>query len=136
MNRFQRTRKDHARETAEDYVELIQNLIDESGEARAVDLAERLGISPVTVTQTIRRLIKEGYVTSEPYRSIFLTEKGAKLAQYARERHEIVLSFLLAAGVPKAAAEHDSEGMEHHASTETLQAMRDFVAQRKSNDPV
>ena len=36
--RFERTRRDHTLETAEDYVELIQTLIDESGEARAVDV--------------------------------------------------------------------------------------------------
>lgn len=132
MNPFQRIRKDHSQETAEEYVELILTLIEESGEARAVDLAARLGISPVTVTQTIRRLIKEGYVTSEPYRSIFLTEKGREVAEYSRRRHETVLGFLKALGVPDEIAEHDSEGMEHHASPETLRAMERFLAGRKS----
>ena len=42
-NGYRRTRSDHAQETAEDYVELIDDLIREAGEARAVDVARRLG---------------------------------------------------------------------------------------------
>ncbi len=124
MNRFQRTRDDHSRETAEDYVELIDALIEDKGEARVVDIAERLGISQVTVSKTIQRLQREGLVTSEPYRSIFLTEAGRQLAADSRERHEIVLRFLLSLGVGPETAEIDAEGIEHHVSAETLDAMR------------
>lgn len=109
-------------------MELIQTLIDEKGEARAVDLAERLGISPVTVTKTVRRLKQQGYVTNEPYRSIFLTKRGEEIAARSRERHAVVLRFLEAIGVPAEVAEHDAEGIEHHVSGETLNAMRRFTA--------
>lgn len=126
-DRFQRTREDHSRENAEDYVELIEALIAETGEARAVDLAERLGVSHVTVSKTVQRLQREGYVTSQPYRSIFLTEKGKEVAAASRERHELVLQFLLALGVPDDVAETDAEGIEHHVSEETLGAMRKFL---------
>ncbi len=40
-----RTRNEHAQETAQDYVELIAELIAEAGEARAIDLARRLGVT-------------------------------------------------------------------------------------------
>lgn len=123
-NRFQRTREDHSREIAEDYVELIEALIHERGEARAVDLAERLGISPVTVSKTVQRLVREGLVTAAPYRSIFLTDEGRALAAHARERHELVHDFLVNLGVPEEAAINDTEGIEHHVSEETLAAMR------------
>src|SRR5688572_1493187 len=83
-NRYQRTREDHSREVAEDYVELIDAIIQERGKARAVDLATRLGISHVTVTKTVQRLIREGLVTSEPYRNILLTKTGKALAETAR----------------------------------------------------
>ncbi len=131
MNRFQRTRDDHSTETAEDYCELIQSLIEERGEARAVEMAERLGISTVTVSQTVQRLAREGYVKSEPYRSIFLTEKGQELAEFSKERHTIVLNFLKSIGVSDATAEHDAEGMEHHVSAETLQKMKVFNSSTK-----
>jgi DtxR family manganese transport transcriptional regulator len=127
-DRFQRTRDDHSRENAEDYVELIEALIEETGEARAVDLAERLGVSHVTVSKTVQRLQREGYVTSQPYRSIFLTEKGRQVALASRERHELVLQFLRAIGVPDDVAETDTEGIEHHVSDATLAAMKRFLA--------
>ncbi|MGV3615623.1 MAG: manganese-binding transcriptional regulator MntR [Fimbriimonas sp.] len=127
-NRFQRTREDHSRERAEDYVELIDALIREKGEARSVDLAERLGISHVSVSRTVQRLKREGFVTMEPYRSIFLTESGTALAREARERHALVLQFLVALGVPDDVADTDAEGIEHHVSEQTLDAMRRFLA--------
>ncbi len=127
MNRFQRTREDHSVETAEDYVELVASLIAESGEARAVDLAERLGVSQVTVSKTVQRLQREGLLAAQPYRSIFLTDKGVQLAQSVRERHEMVVRFLRAIGVPADSAEMDAEGIEHHVSAGTLEAMRRFV---------
>jgi DtxR family manganese transport transcriptional regulator len=126
-NRFQRTREDHSREIAEDYVELIDDLIKETGEARAVDLADKLGISHVTVSKTVQRLQRDGFVTSQPYRSIFLTDQGRELADEVRARHAIVIEFLLAIGVPPVSAESDAEGIEHHCSQETLEAMRRFL---------
>lgn len=126
-NRFQRTRDDHSRENAEDYVELIDALIQETGEARAVDLAERLGVTHVTVSKTVQRLQREGLVTSQPYRSIFLTEEGKQMAEESRRRHAMVLKFLRALGVPDDVAEADAEGIEHHVSKETLSAMQRFV---------
>lgn len=130
-NRFQRTRQDHSRETAEDYCELIDALIQETGEARAVDLADRLGVSHVAVSKNIQRLQRDGLVTALPYRSIFLTDEGRKLAARARERHQLVHDFLLALGVSKDVADTDAEGIEHHVSAETLKAMRAFLEKRK-----
>lgn len=130
-NRYRRTREDHSRELAEDYVELIDTLIKEKGEARVVDLADRLGVSHVTVSRTIQRLVRDGLVSSEPYRSVFLTDQGRAVAQASLERHQLVVAFLLSVGVPPEVAETDAEGIEHHASQETLAAMRDFLIDRQ-----
>lgn len=126
-HRFERTRSDHAAETAADYVELIQDLIDEHGEARAADIAGRLGVSHVTVSKTVQRLQRDGLVTTQPYRSIFLTDAGRELAEKMRAKHQTVLGFLLALGVPEPVAETDAEGIEHHVSDETLTAMERFL---------
>ena len=64
----------------------------------------------------------------EPYRSIFLTESGTALARQAHERHALVLQFLVAIGVPDEVADTDAEGIEHHVSSQTLEAMRRFLA--------
>lgn len=127
---YVRTRADHASELAEDYVELIDDLIREAGEARAVDIASRLGVSHVTVANTVRRLKRDGLVTSEPYRAVFLTKSGKHLAQSARARHTLVLDFLLALGVPEMDAETDAEGIEHHLSKATMDAIRRFLRKK------
>ena len=97
--RFQRVRNAHQTEVAEDYVELIADLIDLKGEARLVDLAECFGVTKPTVNGAIQRLQRDGLVDSAPYRSILLTEKGRRLAEVARERHQVVRDLLLALGV-------------------------------------
>jgi DtxR family manganese transport transcriptional regulator len=116
------TRREHSTETAEDYVEAIADLIASEGEARAVDLARSLGVSHVTVVRTIARLQRDGYVSTKPYRSIFLTAKGARLAEESRRRHEVVQLFLISLGIPADVAERDAEGIEHHCSPQTLAA--------------
>jgi DtxR family manganese transport transcriptional regulator len=105
-------------------VEVIADLIEAGGEARVVDIARRLGVTPVTVTRTIGRLQRQGLVTSRPYRSIFLTTSGHRMARHSKERHRIVVEFLLALGVSPATAWIDAEGIEHHVSGETLEAFR------------
>ena len=117
-----RTREDHSQELAQDYVEMIAELITKTGEARLTDLARGLGVTHVTANRTIKRLQRQGLVTSEPYRSIFLTSPGRNLAKESRERHELVVKFLTALGVPSDIAESDAEGIEHHVSRETLAA--------------
>ena len=129
--RFKRVRDAHQTEVAEDDVELIGDLIDETGEARVVDLAQRLGVSSATVNNTIQRLQRDGLVTSKPYRSIFLTDQGQELAITSRERHRLVRDFLVALGVSADVADADAEGIEHHVSDATLEAFRAHVEKAK-----
>jgi DtxR family manganese transport transcriptional regulator len=124
---FRKTRKDHASELAEDYVELIDDLIVEFGEARVVDIADRLGVSHVTANKTIARLQRDGWVLKRPYRSIFLTDEGRRLAADVRRRHALVFDFLRHIGVADRQARIDAEGIEHHISEATLRAMSRFI---------
>ncbi len=124
--KFVKLRRAHTHETAEDYVEMIQELLAEHGEARLTELAKRFGVSTVTAHKIVTRLQKEKLVSAQRYRSIFLTPKGKKLAQASRQRHEIVYRFLLALGVPETVAQIDAEGIEHHVSPKTLAVFRRF----------
>ncbi len=126
-----RTRQQHAQERAQDYVEAIAELISLNGEARATDLAKSLGVTHVTVIRTVQRLQRNGLVTSLPYRSIFLTEAGRKLASKARTRHRKVVAFLEALGISSPVARADAEGIEHHVSPETLAAFERFLAEKE-----
>ncbi len=128
---FQRMRDAHSTEMAEDYVELIGDLIVETGEARLTDLAENLGVTHATAAKVVQRLAREGLVESRPYRSIFLTAAGETMATASRERHRIVFEFLMAMGISERIAEADSEGIEHHVSAETLAMFERLTAQKK-----
>lgn len=127
VENFRRTRRARRTEIAEDYVELIADLIDELGEARAVDIARGLGVSHATVIKTVGRLQRDGLVVTQPYRSIFLTDEGRRLALWSRRRHEIVVKFLRAIGVGEETAQADAEGIEHHVSAETLVAFERVI---------
>lgn len=126
------TRREHANEIAEDYAEAIADLTKETGEARVVDLAKRLGVTHVTVNRTIARLQKAGFVTSQPYRAIFLTDTGRRLAAASKHRHEIVVAFLRSLGISERVAERDAEGIEHHVSRDTLAAFQAALRNSRS----
>lgn len=123
---FSRVRAAHLTENTEDYVEMIADLIAAQQEARLSDLALRFGVSHATASKVLARLKDEGYVESEPYRAIFLTDKGRDLARRCKARHQVVLDFLIRLGVPPAVAEFDAEGIEHHLSPETLKIFSKF----------
>jgi len=127
-----RTRQEHSQETAQDYAEMIAELIDTTGEARVIDLARRLGVTHVTVSRTLQRLRRDGLVTFQPYRSIFLTAAGRRLAEEARHRHEVVVEFLQSLGVPSPVANSDAEGIEHHVSRETLEAFEKHLRRARA----
>ena len=129
--KFDRIRRAHQSEVAEDYVEMISDLIEETGEARTVDLAARFGVTSPTVNAIVRRLQRENLVETRPYRSIFLTEAGKALAESSRARHQIVRDFLVTIGVPETIAEEDAEGVEHHVSEETLAVFAQIAAAGK-----
>ena len=124
------TRRARQTEIAEDYVELIADLIDSTGEARAADISRRLGVTPASVAKTVARLQQTGLVVTRPYRAIFLTEQGRRIAEASRRRHQIVVAFLRAIGVDEETARADAEGIEHHVSAETLAAFERVVAER------
>ena len=125
-DRFEQVRNARNSETAEDYTEMIADLIRNAGEARAVDLAKHFGVTGPTVNSIIRRLVRDGLVVSKPYRSIFLTDEGQILADYCKKRHEIVYDFLIKIGVNSDIAKNDAEGIEHHVSAETLSVFEKY----------
>ena len=124
---FRQTRSNRRNELIEDYVELIDDLIVDGGEARQVDIAQRLGVAQPTVAKMLKRLASDGFIQQRRYRGIFLTEAGKGLAAKSRERHLLVEGFLRAIGVSDEVARIDAEGIEHHVSDETLAIFKVFI---------
>ena len=127
---FKKVRDAHKTENTEDYLEIIADLLNTSGEARIVDIANKLGIAQATANKTIQRLQNQGYVKKEPYRSIFLTLKGQEVASISKKRHIVVLTFLKNLGLDAKSAEADAEGIEHHVSEKTLRKMDHFNSKK------
>ena len=125
--RFGKARTAQHSALGEDYVELISDLLATGGEARPTDIARRLGVSHATAIKTIARLKREGWVVARPYRGVFLTAPGERLAERVRLRHRVVVDLLVAIGVPAETAEQDAEGIEHHVSDATLAAFERFL---------
>ena len=123
---FKKVRDAHKTENTEDYLEIIADLLNTSGEARIVDVANKLDVTQATANKTIQRLQNQGYIKKEPYRSIFLTLKGQEVASISKKRHIVVLTFLKNLGLGASAAEADAEGIEHHVSDKTLKKMDQF----------
>lgn len=63
-------------------------------EAHTGDLAEKLGVSPGTVTATVKRLADRGLADHKPYKGVLLTAAGRAAAVGAIRRHRIVERFL------------------------------------------
>lgn len=129
----ERTRRDHATELTQDYVEAIAELIESTGECRIRDLAARFAVSHVTVNRAIARMKRDGFVDTQPYAPVTLTNQGKTLAEFSERRHRIVFQFLKALGVTERTAAIDSEGIEHHVSEETLLLMEKFGAEQKKD---
>lgn len=125
--RFEQARRVQSMALLEDYAELIADLHATGGEARPTDIARRLGVTHATAIKAITRLKREGLATARPYRGVFLTEEGERLAARVKARHLLVVEVLRAIGVPPDAAEQDAEGIEHHVSDITLEAFARFV---------
>lgn len=88
--------------TVEEYLESIYNLtIDEGKPAIAARLAQRMGVSPVTVFDTLKRLRgEEGksipyVIVDEKTKEITLTERGKEIALSLARRHRLVERWLV-----------------------------------------
>lgn len=107
-------------EVIEEYLEAIYKLEEKSGAARTSDIVKNINVVPGTVTNTVERLEKEGYVTHVPYKGVKLTEKGRKVALQVVRRHRLserLLTDILHVGWDKS---HDAACKLEHGMTEEV----------------
>jgi Mn-dependent DtxR family transcriptional regulator len=128
------TRLDQRPESSavEDYLEQIHRLIEEKGYARAVDIAERLGVSQASVSNMIQKLDSSGLVVAEKYRGLILTTAGEKIGKAVRDRHSLLTRLLEHFGLDADTIYKDVEGMEHHISPSTLRALEALADELES----
>ena len=115
-------------QSAEDYLERILELIQETGQARVVDIANSLNIRQASVTNMVKKLCEMGFVDHEKYkRGLVLTETGREVAQKIQRRHETLSRFFSMLELDDEIQRKDIEGIEHHLSRETVRALEDLV---------
>jgi DtxR family manganese transport transcriptional regulator len=114
-------------EIAEDYTELIANIIEAKGMARVCDVSREMGISHVSVLRTLKRLVRDGYLLKGEETGITLTSKGEEMATLSKKKHTVLTAFLRKLGVPEHIASIDVEGLEHYISHTTLYAIEEHL---------
>ncbi len=120
-----RGRRAGSNEAIEDYAKAIHALsARELGPVGTSVLAERLGVSPGTVTAMLKRMDAAGLVRHEPYRGVELTEEGERMALEVIRHHRILESYLAEAlGMPWDRVHDEAEVLEHYISEELEERM-------------
>ena len=116
-------------QSAEDYLERILELVQETGQARVVDIANSLNVRQASVTNMVKKLCELGYVDHEKYkRGLVLTKKGQQVALEIQRRHETLSSFFSMLKLDDETQRRDIEGIEHHLSRGTVRVLEDLVS--------
>ena len=122
-------------ETAEDYLKEIYKLEVEHGRATTSVLAERLGVSPPSVTSMLKKLAALRLVVHEPYRGVTLTRAGGKAAVEVIRHHRLLEQYLAETlGMPIDEVHAEADRLEH-ALSEELEARIDRSLGYPTHDP-
>ena len=110
----------------EDYAKAIFSLQSRSDEPVSTNaLAERLGITPGSVSAMLKKLDELGLTTHVPYRGVRLTADGRRLALEVIRHHRLLESFLAdALGMPWDRVHAEAEVLEHVLSEDLERADR------------
>lgn len=103
--------------TVEDYLLAIYTLATEDGSVIAVRLAEKMGVTPPTVTKMVQRLVRDGLVEVKQQHEIELTRAGWEMAETMVRRHRLaerLLTDLL--GLDWGEAHEEAHRFEHAIS--------------------
>lgn len=80
---------------AEEYLETIYNMGMEGDTVIGARLAEKFKVAPPTVTETLKRLTRDGWIEMDARRQVTLTEQGVELAEAVLRRHRLTERFLV-----------------------------------------
>lgn len=111
---------DRTKWAVEDYAKAIYALQSRRDEAVSTnDLAARLGLTPGTVSEMVKKLADQGYVTHEPYRGVRLTRSGKRVALEVIRHHRLIELFLAETlNIPWDRVHEEAEVLEHVLSEE------------------
>ncbi len=103
--------------TVEEYLETIYNLSAENEVVIGARLAEKFHVAAPTVTEMLKRLVRDGYVEMDNKRQVTLTEAGNQAAEAVLRRHRLTERFLV-----------DMLGMQWHQVHEEACRLEHFIS--------
>ena len=103
--------------TVEEYLEAIYNMSMEDEVVIGARLAEKFGVSAPTVTEMLKRLVRDGYIEMDNKRQVTLTETGNSAAEAVLRRHRLTERFLV-----------DMLGMQWHQVHEEACRLEHFIS--------
>ena len=80
---------------SKEYLEAIFELGEEGQKILQARVGERLGLAPATVSEGVKRLVSEGYVTIDGTRELTLTDHGRTIAEALVRRHRLAERMLV-----------------------------------------
>src|SRR5437667_7784012 len=103
--------------TVEEYLEMMYNMNMEDEVVIGARLAEKFRVAPPTVTEMLKRLVRDGYVEMDNRRQVTLTEAGNQAAEAVLRRHRLTERFLV-----------DMLGMQWHQVHEEACRLEHFIS--------
>ncbi len=101
----------------EEYLETIYNMAMEGEVVIGARLAEKFQVAPPSVTEMLKRLVRDGYIEMDDRRQVALTAQGQELAEAVLRRHRLTERFLV-----------DMLGMEWHRVHEEACRLEHFIS--------
>ena len=98
----------------EEYLQTLHFMLRDGQQTIGARLAERMGVSPPTVTATLRRMERDGLITYGPHKEVLLTDVGREAAAASVRRHALIERLLTDfLQMPWDEAHEESHGLEH-----------------------
>lgn len=106
-----------ASQVVEEYAETIYNMSMEGDTVIGARLAERFHVAPPTVTETLKRMMRDGLVEMDAKRQVTLTPTGVELAEAVLRRHRLTERFLVEMlGMQWHQVHEEAHRLEHYIS--------------------
>lgn len=113
-------------ESVQDYLKAIYDLTQSGNSANTNQIAERIGLSPASVTVMVQRLarLEPPLVVYQKHRGVQLTDEGRHEALRVIRRHRLIESFLLEKlGFPWEEVHAEADRLEHAASDKFVERL-------------
>ncbi|WP_099022695.1 manganese-binding transcriptional regulator MntR [Mycolicibacterium palauense] len=121
---------------AQDYLKTIWTAQEWSHEKVSTKmLAERIGVSASTASESIRKLADQGLVDHEKYGAVTLTDEGRRAAISVVRRHRLLETFLVNELGYRWDEVHDEAEVLEHAVSDLLMERIDAKLGRPQRDP-